>query len=406
MGIISHLTDTDLYKLTMMQAVLNRHPFAMVKYGFKCRDKKGMPYADISEKSLFLSRINHEINNLCSLGFNEEELSYLSTFPFFKDDFINFLKTFRLKRHHVVASLDSDGKLDIKINGPWFATILFEVPILAIVSELYCEMSSLYTPDAQKEGRKRLGEKIDYLATLLNRGELSNFAFVDMGTRRRYSFQWQNFVINELIAHCQPMFAGTSNIYISMKTGIQCIGTMAHEWLQAHQQLESELKDFQKAALEIWIKEYHGQLGIALSDVVGMDAFLIDFNLYFSTLYNGVRHDSGDPFEWCRKLINHYNALGIEPKTKTAVFSDGLDFKVAVDLYQRFQKDINTFFGIGTFLTNDMGVPAPQIVIKMVACNGAPVAKISDSLGKFTCEDKSFEAELKSVFYIKENHNA
>jgi len=175
---------------------------------------------------------------------------------------------------------------------------------------------------------------------------------------------------------------------------------MAHEWLQAHQRLVPKLEDFQKAALRLWATEYQGELGIALSDVVGFKAFLKDFDVDLAGLYNGARHDSGDPFTWCRALIRHYEALGINPQSKTAVFSDGLDFKKAVALYKAFYSRIKTLFGIGTWLTNDMGVEAPQIVIKMVECNTRPVAKVSDSSDKTICEDPVYEAAIRSTFNI------
>ena len=222
-----------------------------------------------------------------------------------------------------------------------------------------------------------------------------------MGTRRRFSFEWQAFVLKKLADRCRPMFAGTSNVYYAMKLGIECFGTMAHEWLQAHQRLVGKLERFQKTAFENWFHEYQGQLGIALSDVVGFDAFLRDFDLNLSKKFAGVRHDSGDPVDWANKLLDHYRAFSIDSETKTAVFSDGLDFERAVALYDAFNSKIRTSFGIGTWLTNDMGEKAMQFVIKMVECNGRPVAKVTDSRGKETCEDGAFEAEIKRIFQKK-----
>ncbi|NQV00446.1 MAG: nicotinate phosphoribosyltransferase, partial [Parcubacteria group bacterium] len=174
----------------------------------------------------------------------------------------------------------------------------------------------------------------------------------------------------------------------------------AHEFLQAAQALV-RVQDSQKFAFQQWAEEYRGKLGIALSDVVGMDAFLKDFDLYFCKLYDGARHDSGDPIVWCEKLIRHYENNGIDPKTKTAVFSDGLTFPKALALAKEFEGRIKTSFGIGTNLTNDMGITPLQIVIKMVECNGQPVAKISDSQGKEMCKDKAYLTHLKGVFNIK-----
>ncbi len=400
MAVINHLTDTDLYKLTMMQAVLHSHSGAYARYTFKCRNGTALPFNDPEENKHYIESLNREIDHLCKLTFTREELSYLANIAFLKPDFINYLENFQLNRDSISVSLDSKEAIELIIKGPWVSTIMFEVPVLAIISELYANNRKDFKGDSRIEGTRRLDEKIDYLNRLNAGGQLGGFTFYDMGTRRRFSFNWQEYVLKEFSERCRPMFAGTSNIYLAMKMGIGCMGTMAHEWLQAHQQLGGRLVDFQKAALENWIKEYRDELGIALSDVVGFNAFLHDFDLNFARRFSGVRHDSGDPFKWCKKLIEHYNKLGIDQKTKTAVFSDGLNFQTAVDLYQRFHKKIKTSFGIGTWLTNDMEVEAPQIVIKMVECNGKPVAKVSDSRGKAMFEDRLYEQNLRNVFQL------
>jgi len=224
--------------------------------------------------------------------------------------------------------------------------------------------------------------------------------FVDFGTRRRFSKVYQYLILEALI---HPPFEvnlkGTSNVEFAKIFQLTPIGTMAHEWLQAHQAL-TRVIDSQKVALEVWAKEYRGDLGIALSDVVGFDAFLRDFDPYFAKLFDGCRHDSGDPYEWCNKLIKHYENMGIDPRTKTAVFSDGLSFEKAVDIFSEFCHKINVSFGIGTFLTNIHTFETLQIVIKMIECNGHPVAKISDSKGKGMCEDRSYLNYLKKTFEI------
>jgi nicotinate phosphoribosyltransferase len=189
-----------------------------------------------------------------------------------------------------------------------------------------------------------------------------------------------------------------------MKLGIKPIGTMAHEFFQAHQQLGPRLVDSQKVALQCWADEYRGELGIALSDTMGFDKFLKDFDRFFSLLFNGCRQDSGDPIEWTEKLIAHYKDMRIDPKTKSAVYSDGLTLESAVDIFTRFNDQIQTSFGIGTNLTNDCGFVAPQVVIKMVECNRKPVAKISDSKDKGMCEDPEFLDYLNYV--IREDINS
>ena len=248
------------------------------------------------------------------------------------------------------------------------------------------------------EGRKRLAEKIAMLKEFNN----PDFKFSDFGTRRRFSRDWHEEVVKELKSALPENFTGTSNVLFAMKYDLTPIGTMAHEYLQACQALGPRLRDSQKYALENWVQEYRGDLGIALTDVVGTDAFLRDFDLYFCKLFDGVRHDSGDAKEWAQKFIDHYKKMKIDPKTKSLVFSDGLDVPKAIDIYKTFEGQAKMFFGIGTNLTNDMGVKALNIVIKMTECNGSPVAKISDSPGKTMCKNEQYLTYLKQVFEIKE----
>ena len=298
------------------------------------------------------------------------------------------LRLLQLNRAHIMTYIE-DGQLQIEIEGPLFLTVWFEVPVLAIVSELLCEERTDF-----KEGGKRLSEKIKFL-----QDEVSNepFRLVDFGTRRRGSHLWQEHVVHTLVNEAGLHFAGTSNVYFAKRYGITAIGTMAHLWFMTFQRMKYRLGLSQQAALDAWQREYRGDLGIALSDTGGFDWFLKDFDLFYAKLFDGCRHDSGDPFVWGEKLIKHYDKLGIDPMTKTAVFSDGLDIFKAVDLYRKFYKRINTSFGIGTNLTNDLGYTAPQIVIKMVECNGGPVSKRSDSKGKGMCEDPEFDVYFGKV---------
>ena len=389
---IKSLLDTDFYKFTMMQAVLHQYPSAMVRYEFKWRNMSEMDLKISPED--FRGRVREHIDAFCKLTFADWELDYLASIPFFTPDFIDYLTLFRPNCRHIQPYLMND-ELRIRIEGPWVATILFETPVLALVSELYTQNNNAIAFNWMKEGRRRLKEKVDFLNTSLHKD--SEFKFVDFGTRRRASLEWQEEVIVYLTEKCPDKFIGTSNVLLSNLYPLKPIGTMAHEWLQAHQQLGVRLVDSQAAALQAWADEYRGELGIALSDVVGFDNFLKDFDRYFALLFDGCRHDSGDPEMWCDKLINHYNALRINPKSKAAVFSDGLTMPIAVDLYKKFHGHINTSFGIGTHLTNDCGFTAPQIVIKLVECNGNPTAKISDSKGKGMCEDPSFLEYLNKV---------
>lgn len=386
--IITSLLDTDLYKFTMQQVVLSRFPTAQVEYKFQCRNRKDL--------TPFIREIEQEIDHLCTLTFTKDELAYLRTLPYLKPEYVNFLEGFKLNRNNVNVTIEN-GELSIRISGSWFHTILFEVPILAIINEIYMRNKSA----SYFAGRDRLSQKV----SLIQRNEIP-FSFVDFGTRRRYSKLWQEEVVRTFKEKVPESFNGTSNVLLAKKYDLKPVGTMAHEFLQAAQGLGPRIRDSQKFALDTWAQEYRGQLGIALSDVVGMDAFLRDFDLYFAKLFDGCRHDSGDPKEWGYKLINHYKQLGIDPTRKIAVFSDGLTVTSALELNREFHGKLITSFGIGTSLTNDMALETLQIVIKMVKCNGQPVAKISDSSGKQMCENDSYLAYLRDVFQIGDKNDS
>jgi nicotinate phosphoribosyltransferase len=389
---IKSLLDTDFYKFTMMQAVLHHYPAARVRYEFKWRNWEQMKLRIPVED--FVGRLKRNLDELCSLRFRQEELQYLSEIPFFKPDFIEYLHMFQLNRSYIRCRIDN-GVPKITVEGPWVSTILFEVPVLAIVSQLYTENGPDMKAEWLLKGRERLHNKFSLLEAGLHRDQ--KFLFADFGTRRRADYEFQDEVIRFILDNYKHRFVGTSNVGLAMKYGIKPIGTMAHEWLQAHQQLGPRLADSQSVALQTWANEYRGELGIALSDCLGFNMFLKDFDRYFALLFDGCRHDSGDPVWWCEKLIDHYKKLRIDPRTKTAIFSDGLNFELALELYRRFHNEIGVSFGIGTYLTNDCGFTAPQIVIKVVEVNGKPVAKISDSAGKGMCEDQEFLDYLKKV---------
>jgi nicotinate phosphoribosyltransferase len=232
--------------------------------------------------------------------------------------------------------------------------------------------------------------------------EENPFELFDFGVRRRYAGDWQREVITTLKETLPTMFKGTSNVLLARDLGLVPIGTMAHEYLQTYQALGVRLRDFQRAALEDWVQEYRGDLGIALTDVVGMDAFLADFDLYFAKLFDGLRHDSGDPIEWGEKALAHYAKLRIDAHGKRLVFSDGLDIETAIRIYRVFGSRTQLGFGIGTHLTNDVGPEPINIVMKLTAANGQPVAKLSDSPGKTMCDDQTFLAYLRQVFNVHE----
>jgi nicotinate phosphoribosyltransferase len=389
--VITSLLDTDLYKFTMMQAVLHQFPGAQVSYKFKCRTTgvKLAPYVD---------EIRAEILSLCKLQFTEQELDWMRALRFIKSDFVDFLGLFRLNEKYIDVVALPSGEIDIRIHGPWLHTILFEIPVLAIVNEVYFR-NTQPVPD-YVEGRQRLDTKI----AQLQEDGLSDLKIADYGTRRRFSKAWHEEVLRVLTSRLGTgvtgRFAGTSNALFAMKLGLTPLGTMAHEYLQACQALGPRLRDSQVFGFETWAREYRGDLGIALSDVYGIEPFLRDFDMYFCKLFDGARHDSGDPFTWGERMIAHYCNNRVDPMTKTLIFSDGLTVERIIALYQQFRGRCQLAFGIGTNLTNDLGYEPLQIVIKMVECNGQPVAKLSDTPSKNMCEDQNYLAYLRQVFGI------
>lgn len=397
MAIIKSLLDTDLYKFTMLQVVLHKFPQTHSVYAFRCRNLENTAYP----LSTLLDEVNSELDALCELRFTADELQYLRGLRFIKSDFVDYLELFQLKRRFIQATIDAEGRLDIRIEGPMIQAMMFEIYVLAIVNELY--FSHLDQQSAWQVGEQRLNDKIILLQDYRRQMAAYDVPFLlsDFGTRRRYSVAWQERVIERLMA-VPEIFRGTSNVYFAKQFGITPIGTMAHEFLQAFQALDVRLRNFQKAALEAWVQEYRGDLGIALTDVVGMDAFLRDFDLYFAKLFDGLRHDSGDPYEWGEKAYAHYQQLKINPKTKMLNFSDGLTLQKAWALYLHFNDRFQLGFGIGTHLTNDMGQTPLNIVLKLVECNGQSVAKISDSPGKTMTDNDTFLAYLRQVFDIAE----
>ncbi len=399
--IITSLLDNDLYKFTMLQAMLHQFPQTHGVYRFRCRNNEDTlyPLADIKDD------LEQQLDSLCELRFLEDELEYLRGLRFMRSDFVDYLELFKLKRRFITVSTDEKGRLFIDIEGPMIQAMFFEVFVLAIVNELY--FSALSNASVIEEGQRRLDEKVELLHQYAVKQEKYDnntplFIVADFGTRRRFSKVWQAHVV-ETLHNAEPkIVSGTSNVYLAKKLGMTPIGTMAHEFMQAFQALDVRLRDSQKAALEAWVHEYRGDLGIALTDVVGMDAFLRDFDLYFAKLFDGLRHDSGDPYVWGDKAIAHYKKLKIDPRTKILTFSDGLDLNKAWNLHQYFKGQIRTSFGIGTNLTNDMGITPINIVLKLVECNGQPVAKLSDSPGKTMINNDTYLAYLRQVFEVDE----
>jgi nicotinate phosphoribosyltransferase len=390
--VIHSLLDTDLYKFTMWQAMLHRNPQTQAEYSFVCRNRPAFPLAEL------LPAVERELDHLCTLSFRPDELGYLRGLRFMKSDFIDFLRIFHFQRDFITAKAEGD-QLSIVAQGPQVHVMAFEIFVLAIVNELYFRRFDREA--ALAEGRRRLQAKIERLRTLTDLPRRRYpFEFFDFGLRRRFAGDWHREVVATFKRELPEYFKGTSNVLFARDLGLVPIGTMAHEYLQTYQALGVRLRDFQRAALESWVQEYRGDLGIALTDVITMDAFLADFDLYFAKLFDGLRHDSGDPFVWGEKALAHYAKLRVDTNTKRLVFSDGLDIETALALYGHFADRVQLGFGIGTHLSNDMGHEPLSVVMKLTHCNGQPVAKLSDSPGKTLCDDQTFLAYLRQVFNV------
>lgn len=385
--------ETDLYKLTMQQALLHRFPSNRGRYRFMCRNTPLYPLAELRPA------MERQFEAMAELRFQDDELEWLAQKPYLKPDYIEFLRMFRLQPR-LVTMETHDDKLLIEADGPQVHSMPFEIYTMATVNELYFRR----LPDQTEVARQRLANKVALLKAhfACNPALSTLFEFFDFGLRRRYGRDWHDEVVATLAREVPQYFKGTSNLYLAKKYGLAAIGTMAHEYLQTFQAVGVQLAQSQIAALEAWVQEYRGELGIALTDVVGMDAFLRDFDRYFAKLYDGLRHDSGNPYEWGEKALAHYAKLRVPTAGKRLVFSDGLDVPEAIKLYQHFGDRIQTGFGIGTNLTNDTELPALNLVMKLVECNGQPVAKLSDSPGKTMCDDQVFLAYLRQVFGVSQ----
>jgi nicotinate phosphoribosyltransferase len=392
--IIRSLLDDDIYKFYMQQPMVNRYMDTHVRMKFLCRDSEDLlPY---------INTIREQIEMVGDLYITQDQLHFLShSIPDLKHAYIyGYLRMFRMFPSDVRV-FQENGLLAIEASGLWASETKWEIFIMAIVSEV---RNSIRYPEVTLDDvRKQLDAKVKKFYQLAHdqKVNLEDFRVADFGTRRRLSFNAQFEVVEYLKTAMKDHFVGTSNVHIARELNVKAIGTQAHEWYQAHQAIKGvRLVDSQKAALQAWADEYRGNLGIALTDCISMDAFLTDFDLYFASLFSGLRHDSGLPMPWGDKAVNHYNKLKIDPMTKVLVFSDGLKLDQSVlDIYKHFYKRIHTSNGIGTNFTCDVpGVKPMSMVMKLIEVNGQPVAKLSDSPGKTMCKDETFIANLMRTF--------
>ena len=381
--IVVSLLDTDLYKFNMDQVIFHKHTDLCGQYYFKCRNN------DVTFTEEMAEEINAQIDHLCSLRFRKEELDYLRSIRFIKNDYVEFLRLWHPIRDYVTVSLSQEGELSVVVDGPLFSAMQFEIYLLAIINEVYFRMKYDYQKLLQSAK-----EKLDAKIQAFHDGTYT-FKFAEFGCRRRLSREWEDILIKRLVTETDRCI-GTSNVYFAMKHGIKPIGTYAHEFVQMYQGIDSiPLAYTNHYAMQDWYDEYKGDNGTALTDTITTDLFLLDFNRSMVNNYNGVRHDSGDPYAWGEKIIAHYQKYGVDPKTKLLLFSDGLDFDRAQELYNYFCNKTKVSFGIGTFCANDTCVPPLNIVIKLQYVNGRPVAKLSDVPEKSMCKDTEYLEYLK-----------
>ncbi|MBR3484557.1 MAG: nicotinate phosphoribosyltransferase [Lachnospiraceae bacterium] len=389
--IIVSLLDTDLYKFNMNQVMFHKHPDLIGEYMFKCRNN------DIVFTKEMFDEINEQIDYLCTLNFSKEELDYLRSIRFIKRDYVEFLRLWHPIRDYVYTELKDNGELILKVDGPLFSAMQFEIYLLEIVNEVYFRMSFDYI-NLRRAAEERLSQKIKDF----NSGKYT-FSFAEFGCRRRLSREWEDEAVRRLCTDTDKC-VGTSNVYLAMKYNVKPIGTFAHEFVQMYQGIDSiPLAYTNHYAMQDWYDEYKGDNGTALTDTITTDLFLMDFDRSMVNNYTGVRHDSGDPYEWGEKIIAHYKKYGVDPKTKVLLFSDSLDFDRAEAIYQYFKDRTKVSFGIGTFVSNDTNEDALNIVIKLQYVNGRPVAKLSDSPGKSMCSDEAYLEYLKSAVQFRIN---
>ncbi|MGN0487858.1 MAG: nicotinate phosphoribosyltransferase [Ruminococcus sp.] len=389
--IVVSLLDTDLYKFNMNQVIFHKHTELCGEYYFKCRNE------DVIFTEEMLQEINSQIDFLCALCFKDCELEYLRSIRFIKDDYVEFLRLWHPIRKYVKTELSDKGELSIVVKGPMFSAMQFEIYLLEIVNEVYFRFAYDYN-ELKKSAEEKLTKKI-----LDFRNGVYTFSFAEFGCRRRLSREWEDVVVKRLSKETKNL-VGTSNVYLAMKYNLTPIGTYAHEFVQMYQGIDSiPLAYTNYYAMGDWYDEYDGDNGTALTDTITTDLFLMDFKRSMVNNYSGVRHDSGNPYEWGEKILAHYKKYGVDPKTKQLLFSDGLNFDKAQKLYDYFKDRTKVSFGIGTFCSNDTCVKPLNIVIKLQYVNGRPVAKLSDDEGKAMCRDEKYLEYLKASVKFRLN---
>lgn len=374
------ILDNDFYKFTMQQGVVKLFPFAKARYQFINRGKHQFPEG-------FALHLREAVDNMALLSLSKAEKQFLKkTCPYLDPLYLDFLEGYRFSPEEVqIAQHGTD--LTVKIEGLWYRSILWEVPLMSLISELY-----YITTHAQRDSNEtileRTGNKIEAFKEL-------GVTVAEFGARRRYSYEVHCLVLQALKQYGKGSFIGTSNVHLAMVNNEKPIGTHAHEWFMYHA-AHYGFKMSNSLGLENWVKVYRGDLGIALSDTYTTAVFLKQFDKMFSKLFDGVRHDSGDPLLFADHVIAHYQKMGINPLAKTIIFSDALNYQKVERIAEHCRGKIGMSFGIGTNLTNDAGPEPMNMVIKMTEANHhddewTEVVKLSDEKGKYTGSTKMID---------------
>ena len=387
---LKSILDNDFYKITMQNAVVKLFPNERVKYQFINRGKHHFPEG-------FAEELRKSVNAMVELKLTKDEKQFLKeTCPYLELPYLDFFGGYHYDPSEVKI-VQTENDLQVTVEGEWYRTILWEVPLLALISELHYEMNHLERDSNEMVIGKTL-EKANQLNKL-------GVTFAEFGTRRRHSYKVQDLVVEALVQNKTSKFIGSSNVHFAMKYGVKPIGTHAHEWFMFHA-AEYGFKMANALSLEHWVDVYRGDLGVALSDTYTTDVFFQQFDKKFAKLFDGVRHDSGDPIEFANKTIKHYEENGINPLFKYIIFSDGLNLEKVEEITKACKDRIGISFGIGTNLTNDVGLKPMNIVMKLIAAqsiNGdwIPTVKLSDEKGKYTGDPKMIEL-AKEFLRIKE----
>lgn len=377
---LNSILDNDFYKITMQNAVVKLFPSQVVKYKFINRGAHRFP-------NKFAEGLKQCVVAMAELKLTKDEKEFMvKTCPYIDLPYLDFLEGYRYDPSEVKIE-QIDENLEITVEGLWYRTILWEVPLLSLISELNYIMGDLQR-DSNEIVLENTLDKAKHMKYL-------GVTFAEFGTRRRHSYRVQRLVLEALTRDRNSTFIGTSNVHMAMLYKIKPIGTHAHEWFMFHA-AEYGFKMANKIALEHWVDIYRGDLGVALSDTFTTDVFFKQFDKKFSKLFDGVRHDSGDPIEFAHKTITHYKENGINPLYKYIIFSDGLNLEKVDEITKACRGKIGISFGIGTNLTNDVGLKPMNIVMKLIGVQAPnkewiPTVKLSDEKGKYTGDPKMIE---------------